>query len=152
MLPAGAQAWEPITPPVSDVNQKRDFAGVNGRAVLEKLAAVPVSTWSYRSDRAGVRHIGPMAQDFSAAFGVGMDSRHIDPIDSAGVSLAALQGLYALVRELQERVDSQDRDLAAERANSTALRARLDELALRYSELRLLIAGASSRDGNLAAR
>ena len=151
MLPAGAQAWEPISLPVSDVNLKRDFAGVDGRTVLERLAAVPVSTWSYRADAAGTRHIGPMAQDFAAAFGLGKDDRHIDPIDATGVSLAAVQGLHQLVRELQEQVGAQGRELAAERARTAALLARVDELALRLAQVRQLLAGTSG-SGDLAAK
>jgi hypothetical protein len=40
-----------------------------------------------------------MAQDFAATFGVGNDDRSITTIDADGVSLAAIQALYELVRE-----------------------------------------------------
>jgi hypothetical protein len=45
--------------------------------------------------------MGPMAQDFHAAFGLGHDDRHINSIDTGGVTIAALQGLYEMVQELQ---------------------------------------------------
>jgi hypothetical protein len=60
--------------------------------VLEKVAALPISTWRFRQ-QTDTRHIGPMAQDFYAAFGVGTDDRHIATVDADGVALAAIQGL-----------------------------------------------------------
>ena len=32
---------------------------------------MPVSTWSYQAQGTGIRHLGPTAQDFRAAFGLG---------------------------------------------------------------------------------
>jgi len=43
----------------------------------------------------GVRHVGPMAQDFYVAFGVGADDKHITSIDEDGVALAAIKALHA---------------------------------------------------------
>jgi hypothetical protein len=80
--------------------------------VLERVLALEVSSWSYLWDQGEVRHIGPMAQDFYAAFGVGVDDRHIHPADGVGVALAAIQALHELVRaqadeiaELRVRLD-----------------------------------------------
>jgi hypothetical protein len=77
----------------SDRAAKRDFASVNRARLLKRLARVPVSSWSYRTER-GVRHIGPTAQDFARAFNVGADDKSIAMVDADGVSLAAIQGLY----------------------------------------------------------
>jgi hypothetical protein len=68
--------------------------------MLQRVRNLPISTWNYTSDEASVRHIGPMAQDFAAAFGVGADDRHIHPIDGQGVALAAIQGLLTQVEEM----------------------------------------------------
>jgi hypothetical protein len=43
----------------------------------------------------GVPHIGPMAQDFYAAFHIGADDRHIATIDEDGVALVAVKALHA---------------------------------------------------------
>jgi hypothetical protein len=80
-----------INPP-SDRNVKRDFAPVDNRAVLEKLATLPVQTWAYKH-AAATRHLGPVAQDFHAAFGLGTDDKSIATVDADGVALAAIQGL-----------------------------------------------------------
>jgi hypothetical protein len=86
----------------SDRNLKKDIVPVRGNEILTKLASVPVSTWTFKTD--DVRHIGPMAQDFAAAFGLGIDDKHISPNDLAGVSLAAVQGLDQVVQEKEKEI------------------------------------------------
>ncbi len=54
---------------------------------------LPISKWSYKVEDGSVRHIGPMAQDFAAAFGLGSDDRSIGTVDADGVALAAMQAL-----------------------------------------------------------
>lgn len=89
--------------PTSDRNAKENFAAVDPAAVLAKVAALPLSAWNYKADPA-TRHIGPMAQDFHAVFGVGPDDKHIATVDADGVALAAIQGLNRkLLEELQRR-------------------------------------------------
>jgi trimeric autotransporter adhesin len=73
---------------------KKDFASVDRATLLRSLNNIPVTTWSYKNEKAGVRHIGPMAQDFARAFKVGEDDTSIAMVDADGVSLAAIQGLY----------------------------------------------------------
>ena len=90
---------------ISDRNLKHDFAAVDPREVLEQVAALPVTTWSYKANVPTVRHIGPMAQDFAAAFEVGDDDRHIHPVDASGVALAAIKALAEIVEEQQVQID-----------------------------------------------
>ena len=63
------------------------------------MVEIPIATWNYKAQDESVRHMGPMAQDFHAAFGLGVSDKLIDTIDPDGVALAAIQGLNALVRE-----------------------------------------------------
>lgn len=77
----------------SDRALKANFGSVDAADMLARVRELPISTWNYTSDDAAVRHIGPMAQDFAASFGVGADDRHIHPIDGQGVALAAIQGI-----------------------------------------------------------
>jgi len=90
----------------SDRDTKTNFATVDERDVLARLAAVPVEAWNYKGEDASVRHIGPMAQDFYAAFNVGEDDTHINPVDANGVALAAIQGLYRMMREKDAEIDA----------------------------------------------
>ncbi len=105
----------------SDVNVKSDIEALDGNLVLAKLDAMPVTEWSYRWESPTVRHIGPMAQDFHAAFGLGTDETKISPRDMAGVSMAAIKALRV---ELLER----DAEIATQRQQISTLQARLDEL------------------------
>src|SRR4029434_8415400 len=86
----------------SDRNLKQDFEGVRPAEVLERLTSVPITTWRYTNESSDVRHMGPMAQDFRAAFGLGPSERRIDMVDSAGVTIAAIQGLHSALKELQK--------------------------------------------------
>jgi hypothetical protein len=90
---------------VSDRNLKRDVEPVDEQAVLERVAQMSVSTWSYKSDDPSVRHLGPMAQDFYAAFGLGDTDRAYNSIDAHGVALAAIKALYERGRELDARIE-----------------------------------------------
>jgi trimeric autotransporter adhesin len=85
----------------SDRAKKQDIAPADPQVILERLAAVPVHYWRYRDDP-GTLHVGPMAQDFHAAFGVGPDERHITTLDADGVALAAIQALAQQVTLLAE--------------------------------------------------
>lgn len=116
VLTAGANAWAAV----SDRNAKQDFVPVNARDVLERVAAMPVTTWTYKSEP-GVRHMGPMAQDFRAAFGLGTNDKSIVTVDADGVALAAIQGV-------NEKVSSLEVESRALRAENRGLRERLDRL------------------------
>ena len=103
----------------SDRASKTAFAAVDNQEILERLASLPVSAWSYK-ESPGVRHIGPMAQDFRLAFGLGPDDQHIAALDANGVALAAIQALdekvkgrEAQIQELQARFASLETRLAA---------------------------------------
>jgi hypothetical protein len=120
-LAAGGGSWSSL----SDRASKRALEPVSGRKVLRKLASVPVSTWSYRAQDEAIRHIGPMAQDFYRAFGVGEDRRHIASIDADGVALAAIKGLnrklHRKLSEERQRRHEQERRIADLEARLAAL-------------------------------
>ncbi len=75
------------------------------QAVLERLRMVPVYYWSYRG-RLKVRHIGAMAQDFYARFGVGDNPKRIYTVDALGVLFASIQALAELLDAQARRIDS----------------------------------------------
>ena len=77
---------------------------VDGAEVLEKLASLPISSWNYIGDDPSVRHLGPMAQDFAKAFGLGADDRLIHGIDAQGVAMVAIQALYRRVQQLEAEI------------------------------------------------
>ena len=130
-LAPGSGTWASA----SDRNLKTDVARIDDAAVLDKVAALPIEGWSYKSER-GVRHVGPMAQDFYAAFKVGEDDRHITSIDEDGVALAAIKALHAQNAALR----AQQHDLRAEvrsvRLREAVMQREIDRLALLVREPR----------------
>ncbi len=123
-LAPGSGSWASL----SDRAAKTDVVPLDDAAVLDKVAALPVGSWSYRSEDPHVRHVGPMAQDFYAAFGVGEDDRHITSIDEDGVALSAIKGLYAKSErengELKAQLATVQRQVAALAAEVAALKER----------------------------
>jgi hypothetical protein len=109
----------------SDVNRKHLFESVRGEDVLDRLRGMPVRSWSYRVDDASVRHLGPTAQDFRAAFGLGTDEVTIGTVDADGVALAAAQALATRTDDLRaQNAELRGRVLTLEEQNA-ALEARL---------------------------
>jgi hypothetical protein len=116
-LAAGSGSWTSM----SDRNAKENFAPLNPQSVLAKVAALPLSTWNYKAQDPAIRHLGPMAQDFKAAFGLGETDTGITGVDADGVALAAIQGLNQKLEETRA-------DNAALRADNADLRERLEKL------------------------
>jgi hypothetical protein len=106
--------------PGSSRTIKEGFNAIEPLEVLRKVAALPITTWSYKQDP-GVRHIGPMAEDFFSAFAVGADAKGISVTDSAGVTLAAIQGL-------SQKMQEKDAALAELRQENAELNRRLADL------------------------
>jgi hypothetical protein len=141
-LAAGSPGpWQPIPAP-SDRNLKEGVEPVDTAAVLERLVtAVPITTWNYASAGPSIRHMGPMAQDFYAAFGLGEDDLHISPVDANGVALTAIQGLYAQNQAFRAENAAQQQQIDALQQQTAALQARLAALE------RQAVAASSSRSG-----
>jgi hypothetical protein len=93
----GNSSWSSV----SDRASKHDFEQVDRADLLRRLARIPITRWSYKTQDPSIRHIGPMAQDVWSAFGLGESDRRIDTIDADGIALAAIQGLYRHSQALQ---------------------------------------------------
>jgi trimeric autotransporter adhesin len=108
-LAPGGGAWTTV----SDRNAKENFTPVDTQEVLAKVASLPLSTWNYKSQDQSVRHLGPMAQDFKATFGLGESDTGITTVDADGVALAAIQALNAKLKEKESRIAELEQRLAA---------------------------------------
>ena len=130
-MAANAGSWSSL----SDRRLKTAIAPVDAAEVLARVLDLPLSTWSYIAQGEAIRHMGPMAQDFASAFGLGENDTTIATIDADGVALAAIQGLDAKL--------GAERD--ALRAENAALRERLARIERTLAGLAGL-AGASADD------
>jgi hypothetical protein len=125
-LAAGSGTWSNL----SDRNVKTDIVPLDDATILAKVAALPLSTWRYKAE-SGVRHVGPMAQDFYAAFRVGEDDRHITSIDEDGVALAAVKAVHVENGTLRRENARMALRLAAVEARNAALEKKVDALVAR---------------------
>lgn len=91
---------------------KKDIETIDGREVLARVAELPIAKWTYQADATGARHLGPMAEDFHAAFGLGSTDKGIASLDGSGVALAAIQGLKAELEDRDDRIQQLEEKLA----------------------------------------
>jgi hypothetical protein len=112
----------------SDRDAKTDIVAVQPEDILTKVSRLPLATWRFKNGT--TTHLGPMAQDFSAAFGLGPDDKHIKALDVAGVSLAAVQALHKQVTEKDAAISE--------------LQQRNDELAERLAQLETLVSALAA--------
>ena len=104
LTPSGALTIGGTLTQNSSRSTKFRFDDVDVDQVLEAVDSLPLTVWTYRDDSTGARHVGPMAEDFNAAFGLGADDKHLAPADTAGVALAAIQGLNRRLEEKDQRI------------------------------------------------
>jgi hypothetical protein len=114
---ANASAWSSL----SDVHSKEHFRDIESEDLLGRIARMPVREWNYKAQGAAIRHMGPTAQDFRAAFGLGEDPLRISTIDADGVALAAVRALEARTRATNERLTRENDELRARLARLEAL-------------------------------
>jgi hypothetical protein len=112
---AGGGSWSSI----SDRARKENFSPLDGEDVLYRLRSVPVMSWNYLTQERSIRHAGPTAQDFHAAFGLGESELLINSVDIDGINMAAAKALdertvrqQARIAELQARVETLEARLA----------------------------------------
>jgi hypothetical protein len=123
-LPAGSGVFNCTSSRATKMN----FAAVSGTDVLAKVRALPITTWNYISEGDKVRHLGPMAEDFHAAFGLGDSNKAIGVQDLASVSLAGVKALEERTAELQGKAEEIERlrgEVASLRTANAALEDRL---------------------------
>jgi trimeric autotransporter adhesin len=120
-LAANSGTWTDL----SDHNAKQHVADVDSRDVLRKVSAMPITSWRYKGEDMSISHVGPMAQDFHAAFGLGDSDKGITTVDSGGIALAAIQGLNEVVKEKDAQINVLQRQVAEQEKRLAALEAQM---------------------------
>jgi uncharacterized small protein (DUF1192 family) len=118
-LPAGSGVWNCT----SSRYTKENFVLESG--VLSKLRKISVTSWNYIDEGTKVRHIGPMAEDFYAQFGLGVGNTSIGVQDLAGVSIAAVKELDAQLQEKNAEIERLQSELKQMKASQSELEKRL---------------------------
>jgi hypothetical protein len=126
-LAAGGGSWSSV----SDRNKKENFRSEDGESLLSRLASVPVTSWNYKAQDRTIRHMGPMAQDFFAAFGLGESDTTITSVDIDGVNMLAIQALEKRTSELR----AAQSELQAKAAEIDSLRAQYHSVSMENQEL-----------------
>lgn len=85
---------------MSSRDVKEDKKPIEPNALLNAIEKLPVETWNYKADAGKKKHIGPYAEDFKKAFGVG-DGETIQYVDAFGVLFGGVNALAGRVRELE---------------------------------------------------
>lgn len=122
-LAPGGGSWSTV----SDRNLKENLRQEDGESVLGAIADMPVLSWNYKAQDSSIRHVGPMAQDFHSAFGLGQDDRHIISADIDGINMLGIQALISRTEAL--------------RAENEDLSQRVDELEAALLRLEVALAG-----------
>ncbi len=109
LLTAGSGTWATL----SDQAMKQNYHPIDPQQILASVVSLPISEWNYTTEDPAIHHIGPVAQDFYAAFGTGHNNRYITTVDADGVALAAIQGLYQSIEEKEARIQTLEARLSA---------------------------------------
>ncbi len=147
-LMPGDTAWAVV----SDRAAKTGIEAIDAQQLLARLAEIPIARWNYKWQDTSIRHIGPMAQDFHAAFGVGRDDKHISTIDEEGVALAAIQGLYRLAQRQKAALSEKDVEIERLKARVGSLEETARDLHDLKVRLRALEAAQASPVRSAALR
>jgi hypothetical protein len=92
---------------------KENFSELDGERLLATLSSIPITTWNYKKDGTAVRHMGPVAEDFYAAFGLGTDDKHVSHGDTSGVALAGVKALHSALQDRDARIAQLEAQLEA---------------------------------------
>jgi hypothetical protein len=124
ILNPGSATWAAI----SDRALKENITPVDKHQILHKLSLIPITMWNFKSQDPSIKHIGPMAQDFYAAFGLGESDTTISTVDADGIALISIQALYELSLEKDKQIEEQARKIEELEARLAALEQLVKEL------------------------
>jgi hypothetical protein len=140
-LTAGSGSWESFC----DREAESDLVPADAAEILEQVTKLPLNMWSYKTQSVSIRHLGPTAQDFYAAFGLGTDKKHISLVDADGIALASIQGLYRLILEKDDRLKVQRDRIEALESMVMTQQNKLEAVEARLKDLEKAAGGKANR-------
>ncbi len=112
----------------SSRSYKKWIKPIDNNQILEQLQSIPIHQWTYKTEKNQIKHIGPMAEDFYAAFQLGHTSEGISSLDSSGVALAAIQALNAKSNDNQNELAKLKLELSTKNEQIFALETKLSDM------------------------
>lgn len=146
-LAAGSGSWSSL----SDRAAKTSLSAVDTHAVLASVMRMPMYTWRYRAETSAALHMGPTAQDFHAAFGLGNTDKGIAMVDGDGVALGAIKALQAEVTRNEHAIAERARRIAVLRARVEGLQKMRAELDMLDATLKTLLNDAGDPSATVRA-
>jgi hypothetical protein len=119
----------------SDRNLKENLQLVDVADVLQRVAGLPLYLWNAKGTDPNVRHLGPTAQDFMAAFALGNSDKMIGMQDADGVALAAIQRLNQLLELQRQNLNEQQQRIAELEESVSQLEVLRGDIAVLKQEL-----------------
>ncbi len=130
------------------LTRKENFRPIDGESLLSKIRAMSITEWNYKNADPSIKYVGPVAQEFYAAFHLGgTDSLGINSISIDGVNMAAIQALEKRTTELREKnaqLDATSAELHAKAAELEMVRAQVEQLEARLAHLEEVLEGQKS--------
>jgi hypothetical protein len=121
---------------LSSREQKHNITAMSSQTALNKVLALPIKEWSYKDSADNTRHVGPMAEDFYQAFGLGESETGIATLDTSGVALAAIQGLHEKLQQKETQILTLKQEKDAE----------IGKLQLQLNKLQQLVYQLATKD------
>jgi len=144
-LASGSGSWSSL----STAAAKSNFESVDTSRVLDRVTDLDVRQWEYTAEADGVTHMGPIAEQFHAAFGLGPDDDHIVNVDADGVAFAAIQGLVERIDDLKASVAADDDAEAARAAQDERIETLQSAVAERDERIDDLEADLAEKDDRI---
>ena len=86
---------------------KQQFVTLDASSILAKLTTLNIQQWNYKH-RPDENHVGPVAEDFYALFGLGDGDTNISTIDADGIMMLAIQALHDENELLKSKLEKQE--------------------------------------------
>ena len=118
----------------SSILLKDQFRSVEAASILDKVSQLSIKEWSYKQ-QSGVRHIGPIAEEFYETFGLGSDSTKISTIDTDGVALLSIQALHKQLQSVEEENKETRKENDEIRKENLALQEAIKTIMLRLEHI-----------------
>jgi hypothetical protein len=128
---SGSGSWSML----SDKTKKENFESADGVWVLNKINNLSIRKWEYKAQKGKIKHIGPTAQDFYAAFCLGESNCLISTVDMNGITLLGIKSLEKQTGDYLERLKS----LSISNVEAARLKSDFNELDSRLKNIETLL-------------